>query len=145
MFAPVILDLATCESLARRIALANNAAFLWRKLGESPTIAHWATKVDGSDLLSALADVLSREVLSEDDQTLAIALVVALLLQNRHNAARIGNLKGIERVYWARHLLALVGVRGVSTLVESVSAGAQLARADRQTDSATTLIIVPAD
>jgi len=98
------LPQAALEVISQRIAPANSASFIWRKLAESPTVEYWSRNVSKDDLLQSLRQILSREVLNEVDQINVYCIGVALLLQNRRLAADIKALEGVEKAFWLRPL-----------------------------------------
>src|SRR5205807_9354648 len=100
------LPTSTLEILGQRIALANNESFVRRKLGESPTIQHLADSESEEVLQEDLKRILDQEQLTEDDQTRAYAILIALLLKSPVHASTLTKVRGIDRLFWARRLLS---------------------------------------
>lgn len=115
---------AAIEVLGRHIALANNAAFLWRKLSQSVTVNEFALHEDQAALLEALRELLAREQKTEHELTTIYCIAAALLLKNNTLAQVIATMPGAASVYWLLPLIALAGPNKPSTSYSRLSQGA---------------------
>ena len=109
------LPIEVTRLLGEQIALANNAAFLWRKLSESPTVTGLAYHENTAVLLDSLRELMAKPELTEDETTAAYVLIVTLLMKDPKNGALLVTLPGpgrlygaISRLYWAEPLISFV-------------------------------------
>lgn len=108
---------AVLEVIGQRIAPANSASFIWRKLSESTSVQYWASNISSDELLGSLGEIVGRDNLNELEQTTAYCIAAALLLKNRRFAKAISSLEGIEKAFWLKPLADYVSGNISSTNV----------------------------
>ena len=94
----------TLTILSEKVALANNAAFLWRQLSPRPTVISLSDKRSDAELKDELVHILEGDI-GELDLTMAYCLLVALLLKDRNAAQRASQIEGIDRLPLGRPLI----------------------------------------
>jgi hypothetical protein len=105
----ITLAASTLRLLGEIVAVTNTGSFLWRKLSESLTVQNLASDEAPEALLEALAEVLQKDQLTEEDHTLGYVLLVGLLSKSPRLAFDLGNLQGIGRLFWSKAIIDHVG------------------------------------
>jgi hypothetical protein len=93
------------QLLGKYIVAANNASFLWRKLAESSTVRYLSINEATENLLDTLKELLLKDELNENEQTIAYCLIVALLLNNRAHSKTILTIENIKKLFWSSPLI----------------------------------------